>query len=223
MLTRAKRPSALEPVADSADRGDVPVACNLRPDDGSARLRRWQQLADTANPHRSARWPAAQGGPGPGLVSRKSWRRWLPPRRSAADSSAGASSRMALPYGREPEAADAGSPCGAWFRVGDVELRLGSKMIPDRQQNGVPESRNPGILVTDLDTVATAKSGRTGSGSGMDTSPATDRVRPRPVRRAVGVPTAGGAVAMEHRNDRPPAGRERDGVRMSLRRAGRRS
>lgn len=37
-------------MTDSVDRVDLPVACNLGPDDGPARLRRWQQLADTANP-----------------------------------------------------------------------------------------------------------------------------------------------------------------------------
>lgn len=37
-------------MTDSADRDVLPVACNLGPDDGPARLRRWQLLADRANP-----------------------------------------------------------------------------------------------------------------------------------------------------------------------------
>jgi hypothetical protein len=49
-LTRETRPSALGLVTDSPDRVDLPLACNLGPHDGPARLRRWQHLADTANP-----------------------------------------------------------------------------------------------------------------------------------------------------------------------------
>ena len=37
-------------MTDSADHIDLPVACNLGPGDGPARLRRWQQLAATARP-----------------------------------------------------------------------------------------------------------------------------------------------------------------------------
>lgn len=37
-------------MTDSSDRVELPVACSLGPDDGPARLRRWQRLADTANP-----------------------------------------------------------------------------------------------------------------------------------------------------------------------------
>lgn len=48
---------------------DLPAACNLGPDDGLARLRRWQHLADTANPIavRAGSQLKVRYEPGPGV------------------------------------------------------------------------------------------------------------------------------------------------------------
>lgn len=53
----------------SDDRVDVPVACSLGPDDGPARLRRWQQLADRAHPIavRDGAQPTVRYDPEPGV------------------------------------------------------------------------------------------------------------------------------------------------------------
>lgn len=53
----------------SADRTELPLACTLGPDDGSARLRRWQHLADTANPssRRDGHQLEVHYQPGPGV------------------------------------------------------------------------------------------------------------------------------------------------------------
>lgn len=40
----------MDAVPDTAERGELPLACTLGPDDGPARLRRWQRLHDTAAP-----------------------------------------------------------------------------------------------------------------------------------------------------------------------------
>jgi hypothetical protein len=40
----------MDDVPDTAERGEVPLACTLGPGDGPARLRRWQRLHDTAAP-----------------------------------------------------------------------------------------------------------------------------------------------------------------------------
>jgi hypothetical protein len=56
-------------MTDSPDRFDLPVACRLGPDDGPARLRRWRQWADTANPiaPRSGPQLKVRYEPGPGV------------------------------------------------------------------------------------------------------------------------------------------------------------
>lgn len=56
-------------MTDSADRVDLPVACNLGPDDGPARSRRWQQLAETAKPAARRDGPQlmVRYQPGPGV------------------------------------------------------------------------------------------------------------------------------------------------------------
>lgn len=57
------------PVTDSVDGVNVPVACTLGPDDGPARLRRWQHLADTAHPSARRDGPhlTVRYEPGPGV------------------------------------------------------------------------------------------------------------------------------------------------------------
>ncbi len=60
----------MDSFAVSAPVGDVPVACTLGPDDGRARLRRWQRLNESSTP--SARIVAGtlqvRYQPGPGVL-----------------------------------------------------------------------------------------------------------------------------------------------------------
>jgi hypothetical protein len=56
-------------VTESHERVDLPLACNLGPGDGVERLRRWQHLADTANPIAVLDGPQlrVRYGPAPGV------------------------------------------------------------------------------------------------------------------------------------------------------------